>query len=382
MDSLKELDENIQQLIIRYLDGEATDSELHALQAWLEQSEANVTLFSQCQKMWLQAGASSRYQPERAWKRMEQRRIVKIRRQWIRVAGVAAVLLLGIGGYWGVMEYRSVVHQQPVAVMENIEPGGAKAVLVLGSNERVELGDSAGETLLMADESIKQEGHTLIYDQKRLPEKEVYNRLITPRGGEYSVVLADGSKVWLNAESELRYPVRFVGNERKVYLKGEAYFDVAKQAGKPFVVHVDDAQITVLGTEFNVRNYHDEEIAATLVKGAVRIHDAGRKCDLTPGMQAVIEKDGIRVREVDTDLYTAWKDGYFIYRERTLEDIMKELSRWYDFTYDCRSEELRRMTLTAKLRKFDRVEDIFDILKRTGRLDFVTQGKNVTVLAK
>ena len=85
---------------------------------------------------------------------------------------------------------------------------------------------------------------------------------------------------------------------------------------------------------------------------------------------------------MDTDLYTAWKDGYFIYREKTLEDIMKELSRWYDFTYDCQSEELRQMTLTAKLRKFDRVEDIFDILKRTGRLDFATHGKNVTVLAK
>ena len=123
-------------------------------------------------------------------------------------------------------------------------------------------------------------------------------------------------------------------------------------------------------------------MATTLVKGAVRIHDTGQECDLLSGQQAVIETDGIRVREVDTDLYTAWKDGYFIYREKSLEDIMKELSRWYDFTYDCQSEELKRMTLTAKLRKFDRVEDIFDILKRTGRLDFVTHGKNVTVLAK
>ena len=196
------------------------------------------------------------------------------------------------------------------------------------------------------------------------------------------MVLADGTKVWLNAESELHYPVHFPEHEREVHLKGEAYFSVSKQAGKPFVVCVGDSRITVLGTEFNVRNYQDEVVATTLVKGAVRIHDAGRECDLTPGQQAVIETDGIRVREVDTDLYTAWKDGYFIYREKTLEDIMKELSRWYDFTYDCQSEELRQMTLTAKLRKFDRVEDIFDILKRTGRLDFATHGKNVTVLAK
>lgn len=111
------------------------------------------------------------------------------------------------------------------------------------------------------------------------------------------------------------------------------------------------------------------------MKGAVRIHDAGRECDLTPGQQAVIEADGIRVREVDTDLYTAWKDGYFIYREKTLDDIMKELSVGMILHTTARSEESRRMTLTAKLRKFDRVEDIFDILKRTGATGFCNPGK-------
>ena len=174
---------------------------------------------------------------------------------------------------------------------------------------------------------MKKEGNTLVYGEKHAKETAgEYNRLITPRGGEYAVVLADGTKVWLNAESELHYPVHFPEHEREVHLKGEAYFSVSKQAGKPFVVCVGDSRITVLGTEFNVRNYQDEVVATTLVKGAVRIHDAGRECDLTPGQQAVIEADGIRVREVDTDLYTAWKDGYFIYREKTLEDIMKELS--------------------------------------------------------
>ena len=386
MDNFKDNETDIQHLIISSLEGTASEEELLVLQKWLEESEQHFLLFHAYRQDWIQAGCVQRYQTEEAWKKVEHRLFhrmsVKHLFLWTRIAGYAALVVLMIAvGY--VFMRRDQDKDQAYVVEGNIEPGGKKAILVLGSDEKVVLGDEAEETLLAGNTTVKKEGNTLVYGEKHAKETAgEYNRLITPRGGEYAVVLADGTKVWLNAESELHYPVHFPEHEREVHLKGEAYFLVSKQAGKPFVVCVGDSRITVLGTEFNVRNYQDEVVATTLVKGAVRIHDAGRECDLTPGQQAVIETDGIRVREVDTDLYTAWKDGYFIYREKTLEDIMKELSRWYDFTYDCQSEELRQMTLTAKLRKFDRVEDIFDILKRTGRLDFATHGKNVTVLAK
>ena len=386
MDNFKDNETDIQHLIISSLEGTASEEELLVLQKWLEESEQHFLLFHAYRQDWIQAGCVQRYQTEEAWKKVEHRLFhrmsVKHLFLWTRIAGYAALVVLMIAvGY--VFMRRDQDKDQAYVVEGNIEPGGKKAILVLGSDEKVVLGDEAEETLLAGNTTVKKEGNTLVYGEKHAKETAgEYNRLITPRGGEYAVVLADGTKVWLNAESELHYPVHFPEHEREVHLKGEAYLSVSKQAGKPFVVCVGDSRITVLGTEFNVRNYQDEVVATTLVKGAVRIHDAGRECDLTPGQQAVIEADGIRVREVDTDLYTAWKDGYFIYREKTLEDIMKELSRWYDFTYDCRSEESRRMTLTAKLRKFDRVEDIFDILKRTGRLDFAIQGKNVTVVAK
>ena len=386
MDNFKDNETDIQHLIISSLEGTASEEELLVLQKWLEESEQHFLLFHAYRQDWIQAGCVQRYQTEEAWKKVEHRLFhrmsVKHLFLWTRIAGYAALVVLMIAvGY--VFMRRDQDKDQAYVVEGNIEPGGKKAILVLGSDEKVVLGDEAEETLLAGNTTVKKEGNTLVYGEKHAKETAgEYNRLITPRGGEYAVVLADGTKVWLNAESELHYPVHFPEHEREVHLKWEAYFSVSKQAGKPFVVCVGDSRITVLGTEFNVRNYQDEVVATTLVKGAVRIHDAGRECDLTPGQQAVIEADGIRVREVDTDLYTAWKDGYFIYREKTLEDIMKELSRWYDFTYDCQSEELRQMTLTAKLRKFDRVEDIFDILKRTGRLDFATHGKNVTVLAK
>lgn len=386
MDNFKGNETDIQHLIISSLEGTASEEELLALQKWLEESERHFLLFQAYRQDWIQAGCVQRYQTGEAWKKVERRLFhrmpVKRLFLWTRIVGYAALVILMISVGYAILLHNQDRDQEYVAE-GNIEPGRKKAILVLGSDKKVVLGDEAEEALLAGNTTVKKEGNTLVYGEKRTKETtEEYNRLITPRGGEYAVVLSDGTRVWLNAESELYYPVHFPEHKREVHLKGEAYFSVSKQAKKPFIVRVGDSRITVLGTEFNVRNYQNEVVTATLVKGAVRIHDAGRECDLLPGQQAVIEEDGIRVREVDTDLYTAWKDGYFIYREKTLEDIMKELSRWYDFAYDYQSEELRRMPLTAKLRKFDRVEDIFDILKRTGRLDFITHGKNVTVLAK
>lgn len=381
MDSFEQLDGEIQHLLIRYLEGNVKEEEIRTLQDWMAQSEKNFSLFSQFKESWLQAGSEQRYRTTQAWQKVESRIGGRYRRLWLRIAGsAAAVMLLGIGAYY-LLSDRTNLKQAPL-VAERIEPGSKKAVLVLGSNEKVELGSNAADSLLQLDVAAKQEGNTLVYAH-RLPAKtEEYNRLITPRGGEYSVILADGTKVWLNAESELRYPVAFSAHERKVYLKGEAYFSVTKQEDQPFVVCVGETRVTVLGTEFNVRSYQDEALAATLVKGKVRINNGGHHCCLLPGRQAVVKPDGILVREVETILYTAWKEGYFIYREKTLEDILKELSRWYDFTYRYQKRELGEMKLTAKLRKFDRAEDIFNILRGTGRLDFAIQGKNVTVLAK
>ena len=206
--------------------------------------------------------------------------------------------------------------------------------------------------------------------------------MITPRGGEYSVVLADGTQVWLNAESELRYPEQFAGEERRVYLRGEAYFDVAKREGQRFVVALGGTEVTVLGTEFNVKGYEDGGMATTLVEGSVAVRRGEEECRLKPGEQAVVGEDGIAVAEVDTDLYTAWKDGYFIYRRAALDDIMQELARWYDFTYFYQNSGVADLNLTAKLRKFDQVEDVFEILEMTGQVEFVIKNKTVTIIGK
>lgn len=388
MDNFRLLDEDIQHLFIAYLEGTALDEEILGLQQWLAQSEDHFNLFSQFRKDWLQAGQIQRYDVEGAWNKTERRlttrRIPAYKHLWVKWASCAAaiVLLFSVGYYWinassdQTMEFAGNV---------SIEPGSKKAILVLGTNEQVELNNYSQDSIFRGNATVKKEGNTLVYDEsKQVPVAEEYNRLITPRGGEYSVVLSDGTKVWLNAESELKYPVHFSGSERKVYLKGEAYFSVKNQNGKPFIVCSDQANITVLGTEFNVRNYENETIATTLVKGAVLVTDISNcsECRLKPGQQAILGKDGIDIREVEPMHFVAWKDGYFVYQDKKLDDILRELARWYDFTYFYQNIKLKDVVLTAKLKKFDSVERLFRVLSETGKFGFTTNGRAVTVYEK
>lgn len=387
MENLGSSEIEMQHLIIRYLDGSASDEESVVLQQWLEESDEHFNLFRELRQDWLSIGCQERYRTDRGWEKTEQRLLRRMtgkrRRLAYRLVGyAAAVVLLFSVGYYSVRDIRQ--EKTALVVSGNIEPGSKKAVLVLSTDEKVELNNDSAEALLQGEAIVKKEGNTLVYDEKQPTGGEVeYNRLITPRGGEYSVILSDGTKVWLNAESELKYPVRFSGTERKVYLKGEAYFAVAKQAGKTFVVCSDDTKIRVLGTEFNVRNYDDQQMATTLVKGTVMVAGGnGQECRLEPGQQAVVSKGGIDVKEVEVMYYTAWKDGYFIYEEKSVDEIMRELSRWYDFSYFYQNSRLEKEKLTAKLRKFDSVDKIFEILSETGHFGFVTKGKTVTVVAK
>lgn len=387
MENLGSSEIEMQHLIIRYLDGSASDEESVVLQQWLEESDEHFNLFRELRQDWLSIGCQERYRTDRGWEKTEQRLLRRMtgkrRRLAYRLVGyAAAVVLLFSVGYYSVRDIRQ--EKTALVVSGNIEPGSKKAVLVLSTDEKVELNNDSAEALLQGEAIVKKEGNTLVYDEKQPTGGEVeYNRLITPRGGEYSVILSDGTKVWLNAESELKYPVRFSGTERKVYLKGEAYFAVAKQAGKTFVVCSDDTKIRVLGTEFNVRNYDDQQMATTLVKGTVMVAGGnGQECRLEPGQQAVVSKGGIDVKEVEVMYYTAWKDGYFMYEEKSLDEIMRELSRWYDFSYFYQNSRLENEKLTAKLRKFDSVDKIFEILSETGHFGFVTKGKTVTVVAK
>lgn len=385
MHRLENIDPEVESLIIRFLDGSAADSDLVRLQGWMSASEENLIVFNEMRRIWIECGLLTPYNEHKGWEkvcyRMEQSERIAGKYRLMRIMGyAAAIVLLLCGSIYLLSRTAKVTDSVVPELAENtILPGSKRAVLVLGSNEQVELG--VGKDTVFGEDAIMNKNNTLLYTgDKTVDTKEVFNTLITPRGGEYSVVLSDGTKVWINAESELRYPVHFSGSERIVYLKGEAYFDVKKQEGKTFIVCSGESKVTVLGTEFNVRNYQGEEVAATLVRGSVLVAD-GRNNErrLIPGQQARLTKEGIEVNAVEMGLYTAWKDGYFVYRETTLDEILKGLSRWYDFTYFYQNQEAANGVLTAKLKKFDSADRIFKILEETGEFKFERKGKTVIV---
>lgn len=382
-----EMDGRIQHLAVAWLEGTATPAEVEELWEWVKQSEAHYRQLVGLQKEWIRVGREVRYDVDKGFEALKVRLAdlssARRKRLRLRVVGWAAavMLLLAGGGLWWMQQ--GVAVQAGSGEESQIVPGSNKAVLVLGTNERVELDEGTADSVFSDTSLLKKAGNRLVYSAEGNQDTAVtYNRLITPRGGEYSVVLADGTQVWLNAESELRYPEQFAGEERRVYLRGEAYFDVAKREGQRFVVALGGTEVTVLGTEFNVKGYEDGGMATTLVEGSVAVRRGEEECRLKPGEQAVVGEDGIAVAEVDTDLYTAWKDGYFIYRRAALDDIMQELARWYDFTYFYQNSGVADLNLTAKLRKFDQVEDVFEILEMTGQVDFAVKNKTVTVIGK
>ncbi len=217
-------------------------------------------------------------------------------------------------------------------------------------------------------------------------EQEVYNTLITPKGGEYKLELADGTKVWLNCDSELKYPVAFIGKTRKVVLTGEAFFEVAKN-GKPFIVETNDMTMEVLGTRFNVSAYNnDETVQTTLVNGSLKVEakrgsSTNQSITLVPGKQANFDKGKgtLESRDVDANLYTSWIDGYLRFEGQPLESIMRNISRWYDIEVNFENQQLKQKRLTGKLYRFDDFTVIFGMIEKISGTKIEIKNNIVTI---
>lgn len=259
---------------------------------------------------------------------------------WRRRAWAAAVVLLIASGaaFW--LLQRPASQQSPAVAVQapkkDVAPGGNKAVLTLADGTEISL-DSAGNGLLA------QQGHTRViksgngqlqYDAPAAAGQTVYNKISTPRGGQFQITLPDGSRVWLNASSSLRYPAAFSGENRTVELLGEAYFEVAKDARKPFQVRVGEMEVKVLGTHFNIMAYEDEEaVKTTLLEGAVEVKKSGSVKKLRPGQGASLHRrSGVLelLPEVNTEEAVAWKNGYIQFEGADIRSAMRQIARWYD----------------------------------------------------
>lgn len=375
----------IADIIVAFIKNEATPRQISVLDDWINESEANKRLFiSLLDEVAFEQRLSSpsMLEVEDAFGKVRARVRKSKRGYWRYVAVAASVaVVVAIGGimaYWvGIPEKQGIVTRQ-----QSISVGKSRAFLTLGTGEKVAL--ESQDTLLRGKAmNIRiQENGEVFYEMADsiAPAEVEYNIMETPRGAEFQLVLSDGTKVWLNAGTKLRYPVKFIGKERRVELTGEAYFDVTRDEDVPFVVETSRSAVTVLGTEFCVRDYAGEANLTTLVQGSVSVEDQrGNAYLIRPGQQMNIGKEDSRVLDVETIYFTSWKDGYFIFNEATLSEIMSELSKWYDFDCFFLNPDAGNERLTARLKKYDDISVILDILSRTGNIQFTQKGRAITV---
>ena len=319
----------------------------------------------------------------------ELERVMRPRRRRLsvllgRVAAVLLPLLLG-GTAIYVMYSRNNASLKNVISLHDVEPGTLEAVLVTSDGTLREL-QTAGNHINEKDGSkIMVDSARLNYQDNR-PESVrelIYNKLLVGRGHEYMLILNDGTRVWMNSKSELSYPVAFGENVRRVRLSGEAYFEVTKDSVRPFIVEVDRGfEVKVLGTHFNIKAYDtDDSYETTLVEGKVQVSQGHKtKITLEPSEQMVIGKDGRHeVRVVNTSYYTAWHEGWFYFNDESLEQVLIMIGRWYDVDFVFVKENLKEITVTGKLKRFENLSVILKMLERTTGTELILENRIVKV---
>lgn len=380
-------------IIARSLEGTLSVEEQQELDDWLAASDVNRKKYEGFRTI----GALKRKSEEYGqvdWqadceKFMASRARLQRRRRMQRFSRYAAVFVLLLGVALGV--YVGVGHETGERpVVQASAPVSKNAILTLAGGEQVVLSDSnSGVLKRQGDTRVTVDGKNISYTNnseggKKKEKKMLFNTLRIPRGGEYFVTLSDGSAVWLNAETEIRYPVEFVGDERIVYVEGEAYFDVKKDESRPFVVRSGQTDVKVMGTSFNFRSYPDENgVLTTLVSGAVIMasRESKQEIRLEPGEQGTLDKESgcLSKRTVDTYLYSAWKDGRFVFLDTRLEDLFHVLARWYDLQVFYVHPGAKDIRFTGDLNKSEDFGTILKIIENNERVEFEVNERTVSV---
>ena len=322
-----------------------------------------------------------KYSSQKAYREFKERRGHSGRIRIVRwVAVVAAVWVLALGvTLW--MTFGKKENVAPLPVASKIIPAGEKkATLTLADGMEVHVEEITAQILQEKGMNIEYRNGEIVYHNSEEKTTEVvYNKLEVPRGGECMIKLDDGTKVWVNAETKLKYPVTFVGDRREVVLEGEAFFDVAKNE-KPFIVKTSFGDVRVLGTAFGISAYASEpESYTTLVRGKVSVEREGIKpVVILPGEQVVTSKDGKMIKQqVDVEEFVGWKDGIYVFKEKSLGEIMKTLERWYNISVDFQEKSLVDLPFTGNLKRYDDINVFFDALTRTGDMKYRVEGNQV-----
>ena len=371
----------IARWIFREIMGISTPGEQRQLEGWCRASKENMEEYTAIrQRLGKELREKAEVNIPAEWRKFKSQilRPRKIDHLWY----YAAAVCVGIGLVIGILYLQKPATTVSVVALNDTK--GYKAVLVLDDGKRISLEDTLRQTVAETmGTRILTEGNVLWYDTRTSQETKGIekHRIIVPRGGEYKLILSDGTKVWLNSESELEYPVKFVGSAREVNMKGEVCFEVAQNVSRPFVVKAGETSVTVLGTLFNVEAYpENQHLTTTLVKGKVMIGTGKIQQILLPDEQAIVEKSGtISVRKVHAADYVSWTNGICHFTEASLEEIMVKLARWYNMEFFFADPSLKEAHFTLDIQRYDRVATILSKIEKTGRVQFKVTENTVII---
>lgn len=375
------------ELIQKFYAGELTEEEKEEMEGVLQ----NESLRAICEQLGKDDVAEQELRRYDRWNRVAGKAAFDVRLRksrilyWGKRLLVAASLLLLISVGLLVLNQSRKIGIEPVQTIASSEAVGQNAVrLRLADGQELALEHNQQELMQEDGTMIRVDNGKLSYETVAETDVETgdvkYNELYVPRGGECFLVLEDGTKVWLNAESYLKYPVKFKTDVRRVEIRGEGFFEVTK-GERPFLLNTPSGEVKVLGTAFGVCDYENEVAMTTLVSGRVRFTSLnGEQVELLPDEQAYVSMDGkLEKRQVNVDEFVAWRDGWYVFREATLEKVMQVMCRWYDVDVFYQSQALKDLHFTGNLRRYDSIETFLKVLARSGQVKY-TMNRNTVVL--
>ena len=389
----------IAEIILKIRFGTATEDEKQQVENWVAEKEEHRLLYEKIvsgksiaeylkKEGDVKAVTDIKAVSARVRERIQEKEMGKRRvlRKWYAVTGAACLIGIILGGVF-------LNHRESVALVENNpeQVVNEKVMLVLSDGQTIGLAHQGTDSIYIGQATIIKKENQLAYQRRQdtlgTRVEEERNRIITTVGGDYCFILSDGTKVWLNAESELDFPVDFVGKERVVRLKGEAYFEVKPDAAHPFIVETRGVRTRVLGTSFNIKAYDNEEsIFTTLLTGKVKVSAIGEENEsvvLTPGMQSEWQENGqkMSVKKVNAENFTAWRQGAFMFDNENIMVVTRVLERWYGLKF-IYNENVHEHTFSGRLSKDEPLESILETLTFTGGPQFKIEKDVVYIIEK
>lgn len=382
---------HITQLISKHLCGTITKAEEEILNQWLEERVENRETFEEMkseQQSQQDLDFFEQLDVDAAWEKVSTDTKAgdnaftgqKVARYAIYAAAVALLVFVS---WMGWSRFNTQINDPAIANVQragnDVMPGSQKAVLLLSDGSRVDLAKDSGSLKELDGTTIAQHDGEIVYlnkDENKANPATIYNTLVVPKAGMYNLTLSDGTKVWVNAMSQLKFPVQFGAKDRRVSLEGEAYFEVAHDPDKPFIVETNGTQVKVLGTHFNINSY--KSVTATLVEGAVEVIHDRESVLLRPGQQAAVTSE-IVVHEADIEKAIAWKNGEFYFKSDDIAEIMGQLSRWYDVAVKYDEDIPEGLSYYGNISRSAKLSEALAILSFITDATFKIDGREVTV---